>query len=71
MIPLLTALFGALTEACKAYTARLAWDQFNQDATDEDAICLLLAEHTAAADLRAAVLSERIKRRRTQPQRSA
>ena len=32
MIPLLTALFAALTEACKAYVARLAWDQFNADA---------------------------------------
>ena len=71
MIPLLTALFAALTEACKAYVARLAWDQFNADARDEDRIQTLLDEHSPDADKRAALLSDRIKRRRSQSQRPA
>lgn len=71
MIQLLTAFFQAATEACKAYAARLQYDLATANDRDEDEIQTLLSRGTPADNLRASILSGRVKRRRAQQERPA
>jgi hypothetical protein len=60
----MNAFLAAITAACNAFVAWVAWQKSTQQERDEDEIQILLSRHTPADNLRAQLLSGRVKARR-------